>query len=59
MSYLRYFCLFVYSGVQHIFVLCFLFCLSSSCVQNVAFCGLSILERLFHMNIEIKFIMHS
>jgi hypothetical protein len=36
MSYLRYLCLFAYSGVQHILCCVFLFCLSSSCVPNVA-----------------------
>ena len=36
MSYLRYLCLFVYSGVQHILCCVFMFCLSSSCVPNVA-----------------------
>jgi type VI protein secretion system component VasF len=45
MSYLRYLCLFVHRGVQHI--LCwffFWFCLSSSCVLYVvSFSGLSIL----------------
>ena len=32
-SYLRYLCLFVYSGVRHILCCAFLFCLSSSCVS--------------------------
>jgi hypothetical protein len=37
MSYLRYLCLFAYSGVQHILCcVAFLFCLSSSCVPYVA-----------------------
>ena len=41
MSYLRYLCLFVYSGVQYILFICFLFCFSSSCVPYVAsFSGL-------------------
>jgi hypothetical protein len=35
MSYLRYLCLFVYSGVQHICVV-FLFCFFSYCVPYVA-----------------------
>jgi hypothetical protein len=40
MSYLHYLCLIAYSGV-HI-VLCFLLCLSTSCVPNiVSFSGLS------------------
>ena len=43
MSYLRYLCLFAYSGVQHI-LRCVLFNLSSSCASNVAsFYGLSVL----------------
>jgi len=47
MSYLRYFCLFAHSGVQHIIVFC-LFCLSSSSVPYVAsFSGLSIFDRPF------------
>jgi hypothetical protein len=42
MSYLRYVCLSVYSGVQH--KLRYLFCLSSSCVPCFAsFSGLSFL----------------
>ena len=32
MFYLRYLCLFAYSGVQHI-LCCILFCFSSSCVH--------------------------
>ena len=47
MSYLRYFCLFAYSGVQHL--LCFFLCLRLvSCVPNVAsFSGMSILDCPF------------
>jgi hypothetical protein len=47
MSYLRYLCLLLYSGVQHI--LCYvLFCLSSSCVPNAAsVTGLSIFDCPF------------
>jgi hypothetical protein len=49
MSYLRYLCLFVYSGIQHI--LCcvvFLLCFSSSCVPFVAsFSGLSFFDCPF------------
>jgi hypothetical protein len=42
MSYLRYLCLLVHSGVQHL--LCCVFCFSSSCVPYVvSFSGLSIL----------------
>jgi len=42
MSYLRYLCLFAYSGLQTYCVV-FLFCFSSSCVHYVAsFSGLSI-----------------
>jgi hypothetical protein len=37
MSYLIYLCLFACSDVQHI-ALCFLFCLSSSCVLNAQYC---------------------
>ena len=46
MSYLRYFCLFAYNGVQHI--LCCVFVLFiSSCVPYVSsFSGLSILIDL-------------
>ena len=52
-SYLHYFCLFAHSGVQYIS--CCSFCLTSSCVPNVAsFSGVSffdcpfgILQRLF------------
>jgi hypothetical protein len=41
-SDLRYLCLFVYSGVQHI-----LFCFSSSCISYVvSFSGLSICDCL-------------
>ena len=47
MSYLRYLCMFVYSGVQHT-VLCFLFCFSLSPVPYVAsFSGLSIFDCPF------------
>ena len=46
MSYLRYLCLFVYSGVQHI--VCCAFILSSSCVLYVdSFSGLSIFDQPF------------
>ena len=46
MSYLRY--LFAYSGVQHILCCVFMFCLSSSCVSNVAnVSGLSIAPSVF------------
>jgi len=47
MSYLRYLCLFVYIGVEHI-LCCVLFCFSSSCVHYVAkFSGLSIFNCPF------------
>jgi hypothetical protein len=43
MSYLRYLCLFAYSGAKHILCCVFLFCLCLSCVPYVArFYGLSI-----------------
>ena len=50
MSYLRYLCLFAYSGIHHI--LCCVVCCARvrllSCVPNVAsFCGLSILDCPF------------
>jgi hypothetical protein len=45
MSYLRYVCLFVYSGVQHILCAVFLFCLSSSCVTS--FSGLFLTTSVF------------
>ena len=50
MSYLRYLCLFVHSGVQH--MLCCVFCFAClrlvSCVLNgVSFSGLSILDCHF------------
>jgi len=32
-SYLRYLCLFAYSGIKHILCCVFLFCFSSSCCQ--------------------------
>jgi hypothetical protein len=35
MSSLRYFCLFAYSGVQHIYCIVFLFCFSLSYVPYV------------------------
>ena len=45
MSYLRYLCLFAYSECPTHIALCFLFCLSSSCVSNVvSSSGLSILD---------------
>ena len=48
MFYLRYLCLFAYSGVQHILCDVFLFCLSSSCVPYVdSFSGLSIFDSPF------------
>ena len=52
MSYLRYLCLFAYSGVQHI--LCYIFVLfSSSCVPYVAsFSGLSFLAHLAKGNVS-------
>jgi len=47
MSYLRYLCLLVLWSPTHI-VLCFLSCLSSSCLPYVAsFSGLSIFDRPF------------
>jgi hypothetical protein len=47
MSYLRYLCLIAYNDVQHICVV-FLFCLSSSCMTNVAsFSGLLIFDCPF------------
>ena len=50
MSYLRYFCLFAYSGIHHI-LCCVVYCARVrllSCVPNVAsFCGLSILDCPF------------
>jgi len=36
MSNLRYLCLFAHSGVQHIYCVVLLFCLSTSCVPYVA-----------------------
>jgi uncharacterized membrane protein len=48
MSYLRYMCLFVHSGVQHILccaVILFFFVLSALYVAT--FSGLSIFDRLF------------
>jgi len=48
MFYLRYLCLFVYSGVQHILCFVFLMFFSSSCVLYVAsFSELSILHCPF------------
>ena len=48
MSYLRYLCLFAYSGVHHILCCVFMFCLSSSCVPNVTSVSeLSILDCPF------------
>jgi hypothetical protein len=50
MSYLRYLCLFAYSGIQHILhcVVCCVRVRLVSCVSNVAsFCGLSILDCPF------------
>jgi hypothetical protein len=49
MSYLRYLCLCVFSGIQHILclfiLLLLLLCLSSSCVPNaVSVSGLSIFD---------------
>jgi hypothetical protein len=45
--YLRYFCLFAHSDVQHI-LYCVVFCLSSFCVPYVAsFSGLSISDWPF------------
>ena len=48
MSYLRYLCLFVYSGVQHILccVLC-LVCLLFCAANFASFSGLSILDCPF------------
>ena len=47
MSYLRYLCLFFYSGVQHL-LCCVLVCLSSLCLLYVAsFAWLSIFNCLF------------
>jgi hypothetical protein len=47
MSYLRYMCLFTYSGVQHILCWIFVF-FSSSCVSYVAvFSGMSIFDCHF------------
>ena len=50
MPYLRYLCLLVQSGVQHLFVV-FLFCLSSSCVpyvvSNVSDCPILIAPTVF------------
>ena len=58
MSYLRYLCLFVYSGIQHILCCVFLrivypmlpvsLCFSSYCVSYVAsFSGLSVFDSYF------------
>jgi hypothetical protein len=64
MSYLRYMCLFAYSGVQHI-LCCRVFVLfSSSCVTYVvSFSGLSILIvtsvfAIVYCTIEKKMQMH-
>ena len=48
MSYLRFLCLFVHSGVSNANCVVFLFCLFSSCVPGVAgFSGLSIFDCPF------------
>jgi hypothetical protein len=50
-SYLRYLCLFVYSGVQHILCCVFVFCFSSSCVPYIAsYYGLSFFDYPFGIN---------
>jgi hypothetical protein len=50
MSYLRYSCLFAYSGVQHI-LCCILLCLSSSCVPYVV--SISELSILVFSNVYL------
>jgi hypothetical protein len=48
MSYLRYLCLFVYSGVHTHIMSCLLFCFSSYCATwDASFSGLSILDCPF------------
>ena len=54
-----YLCLFTYSGVKHIIVLCFLFCLSLSCVLGVQCCQFLWIAPSVFSNVYLLLYPHS